>query len=353
VRSTKSLLVGAATVALTVTALAAAPSASAAPTPKAADAQAVRTLAARLGDRATAGTYLDQASGKVVVAVTDQASAQAVRSAGAIAKMVSRSSADLQKVTDGLYASARLPGTAWAVDPTTNQVLVSVDESVTGAKLAQVQSVVKRYGDAARLEHVAGVFRPFISGGDAIYGGNVRCSLGFNAQNSSGQQFFITAGHCGNVASTWYANSSRTTVLGTRVLSVFPGSGDYSIFQYTGSIARPGNVDLYNGSTQDITSAADPTVNQTVRRSGSTTGVHSGRVTALNQTVTYQGAGTVTGLIRTTVCAEPGDSGGSLFSTGSVALGLTSGGNGNCSSGGTTFFQPIVEALNARGLTVY
>jgi streptogrisin D len=353
VRSTKSLLVGVAAVALTAGALAPAPSASAAPTPKAADAQTVRALASRLGDQATAGTYVDLASGKLVVAVTDQAGAQAVRSAGAVAKLVTRSSADLRTVTDGLYASARLPGTAWAVDPTTNQVLVSVDDSVTGSKLAQVQSVVKRYGDAARLEHVAGVFRPFISGGDAIYGGNSRCSLGFNARNSSGQQFFVTAGHCGNIASTWYANSSHTTVLGTRVVSVFPGSGDYSIFQYTGSIARPGNVDLYNGGFQDIASAANPTVNQSVRRSGSTTGVHSGRVTALNQTVTYTGSGTVTGLIRTTVCAEPGDSGGSLFSTGSVALGLTSGGSGNCRTGGTTFFQPVVEALNARGLTVY
>ena len=37
--------------------------------------------------------------------------------------------------------------------------------------------------------------------------------------------------------------------------------------------------------------------------------------------------GTVTGMIRTTVCAEPGDSGGALFA-GNTALGLTSGGSG-------------------------
>ena len=66
-------------------------------------------------------------------------------------------------------------------------------------------------------------------------------------------------------------------------------------------------------------------------------------MTALNATVNYA-EGTVTGLIRTTVCAEPGDSGGSLYS-GTVAYGLTSGGSGNCSSGGTTFFQPVTEAL--------
>ncbi|WP_241780208.1 trypsin-like serine protease, partial [Streptomyces wadayamensis] len=51
------------------------------------------------------------------------------------------------------------------------------------------------------------------------------------------------------------------------------------------------------------------------------------------------------------VCAEPGDSGGALFA-GSTALGLTSGGSGNCSSGGTTFFQPVTEALSAYGVSI-
>jgi streptogrisin D len=350
VRSTKSLLIGVATAGLAAAALFAAPSAQAATSPAALDGQAATTLANRLGADKTAGTYIDRATGRTVVTVTDAATADTVRASGAVAKLVTRSSADLTRVTDGLYASARLPGTAWAVDPTTNQVLVSVDDTVTGAKLAKVQSVVARYGAAARLEHVAGAFRPFISGGDAIYGGNARCSLGFNAHNSSGTAFFVTAGHCGNIAATWYANSSHTTVLGNRVLSVFPGSGDYSVFQYTGSVSHPSAVDLYSGS-RSITSAANPTVGQSVSRSGSTTGVHSGTVTALNQTVTYQGSGTVTGLTRTTVCAEPGDSGGSLFA-GNTALGLTSGGSGNCTRGGTTFFQPVLEALNARSLSV-
>jgi streptogrisin D len=36
-----------------------------------------------------------------------------------------------------------------------------------------------------------------------------------------------------------------------------------------------------------------------------------------------------------------------------VALGLTSGGSGNCSSGGTTFFQPVTEPLSVYGVSVY
>ena len=81
------------------------------------------------------------------------------------------------------------------------------------------------------------------------------------------------------------------------------------------------------------------------------TGTHSGVVTQLNGTVRYA-EGTVTGLIRTTVCAEGGDSGGSLYA-GTVAYGLTSGGSGNCSSGGVTYFQPVTEPLGVYGVSVY
>jgi S1-C subfamily serine protease len=75
-------------------------------------------------------------------------------------------------------------------------------------------------------------------------------------------------------------------------------------------------------------------------------------VTALNVTVHYTGGGTVRGLIQTTVCAEPGDSGGPLYD-GNLAIGLTSGGSGDCKSGGTTFFQPVTAALSAYNVSVY
>jgi streptogrisin D len=70
----------------------------------------------------------------------------------------------------------------------------------------------------------------------------------------------------------------------------------------------------------------------------------------VNASVTYQ-EGTVDGLIDTNVCAEPGDSGGSL-SDGSTALGLPSGGSGDCGSGGETFFQPVPAALSALGASI-
>ena len=181
-----------------------------------------------------------------------------------------------------------------------------------------------------------------IAGGDAIYAGGGRCSLGFNVRSGS-TYYFLTAGHCTNIGTTWYANSASTTVLGTRAGTSFPGN-DYGIVRYTSIASRRRHRLPVQRQLPDITGAGNAGVGQTVTRRGSTTGMRSGRVTALNATVNYA-EGTVTGLIRTNVCAEPGDSGGPLYA-GTTALGLTSGGSGNCTTGGTTFFQPVTEALS-------
>ncbi|GAA1375358.1 S1 family peptidase [Catellatospora chokoriensis] len=297
----------------------------------------------------SAGVYQDNA-GKIVVTVTDSASADRVRAAGGVARLVARSAAQLNGAKAELDRLARISGTSWYTDPISNQVVVTADSTVTGSKLAKLKAVTDRLGDAVRVETTAGTLSPTISGGNAIYGGGSRCSLGFNVRSASGVYYFLTAGHCTNLATSWYANSARTQLIGTRVGTSFPGN-DYGIVRYDSSISHPGDVYLYNGSYQDITSAGNATVNQTVYRSGSTTGLRSGRVLGTGATVNYP-QGTVTGLIRTNVCAEGGDSGGSLFA-GTVALGLTSGGSGNCSSGGTTYFQPVTEPLSVYGVSVY
>jgi streptogrisin D len=310
-----------------------------------ANAASADTLVAKLGDT-SAGTYVD-ASGQMVVTVTDRAAAESVTAAGAVPKLVARSGAQLAAATADLDRSVSIPGTAWATDPMTNQVVVSYDTTVTGAKLAQLQAAVARLGDAVRVEAAPGVLSTRIAGGQAIYSGGYRCSLGFNVRRGS-TYYFLTAGHCGNIGSAWYANSARTQRIGTRTGSSFPGN-DYAIIQFAAGVAHPSSVYLYGGS-QTITRAANAVVNQTVTRSGSTTRVRSGRVTGLNATVNYA-EGRVSGLIRTTVCAEGGDSGGSLFA-GSTALGLTSGGSGNCSVGGTTYFQPVTEPMSVYGVTI-
>jgi len=39
--------------------------------------------------------------------------------------------------------------------------------------------------------------------------------------------------------------------------------------------------------------------------------------------------------------------------SGTRAYGLTSGGSGNCTFGGTTYFQPVTEPLSVYGVSVY
>ncbi|MEV0122850.1 S1 family peptidase [Streptomyces sp. NPDC050703] len=273
------------------------------------------------------------------------AGALAVPAASAHDGTTTFSASQLEQASDAVL-DADVAGTAWGVDPKTKQVVVTADSTVSKAEIAALKAAAGSNADALKIERTPGKFQKYISGGDAIYSSTGRCSLGFNVRNGS-TYYFLTAGHCTDGASTWWSNSARTTVLGTTSGSSFP-TNDYGIVRYTNtSVTKSGTV-----GSQDITSAADPTVGQNVTRRGSTTGTHSGRVTALNQTVNYGGGDVVYGLIRTTVCAEPGDSGGPLYS-GSTALGLTSGGSGNCSSGGTTFFQPVTEALRAYNVSVY
>jgi streptogrisin D len=263
-----------------------------------------------------------------------------------------RTPAHVAAARAALENAGRLVGTAWAVDEASRKVVVDVFDNASPATAFRVEAIARGAGGAVRIHRASGTLTRRIAGGDAIYGGQYRCSLGFNVQSGSGTKYFLTAGHCGDIASTWYANSSKSQLLGSVAGSSFPGN-DYAIVRYdpNSPVSPAGTVDLYNGTSQDITSAANPFVGEPVRRSGSTTHVHSGMVQAVNATV-YYAEGTVRGLIKTNVCAEPGDSGGALFD-GPKALGLTSGGSGNCRTGGTTYFQPVIEALNAYGVSVY
>jgi len=242
----------------------------------------------------------------------------------------------------GAVDRSGVDGIAWYADAASGQVVVTADSSVSSAEIATLRRAAGAGAGALRIERTNGEFSPLLSAGDAIYGGQYRCSLGFNVRSGT-TYYFLTAGHCGSLVSTWYTNSGHTTLIGPTVNYSFPGN-DYALVRYDNtSLSHPGGFTV-----------GDAVVGESVTRRGSTTGTHTGRVTALNVTVRYSGnpGGRVSGLIQTTVCAEGGDSGGPLYD-GTKALGLTSGGSGNCSSGGTTFFQPVREAANAYGVTIY
>ncbi|MEU2436039.1 S1 family peptidase [Streptomyces rubradiris] len=317
-----------------------------------------------LGD-AFAGSYFDSGRQQLVVNVAggDGDVIGRAKKAGAVVRRVANSAAELGAATRTLKAEAAVPGSSWAVDPRTGKVLVTADSTVTGADWDRLRSAVRGLGPGmAALKRSAGTFRTFASGGDAVFsrarGGGVRCSLGFNVTVADGGPAFLTAGHCGVAAEKW-SDTQTGGPIATVDRATFPGEGDFALVTYDDPGTRaPGEVDTGDGRTVPIGRAAEATVGQAVFRMGSTTGLHDGRVTGLDATVNFRsetapgGVDTVTGLIRTDVCAEPGDSGGPLFTRDGGALGLTSGGSGDCTGGGETFFQPVTTALRATGATL-
>jgi streptogrisin D len=321
-------------------------------------------LASQLGD-AFAGSYYDSSKQQLVINVVGDNSnvVNQIEKAGAVAHQVQNSTSALQTAAKTLKSDATIPGTAWAVDPKTNKIQVTADSTVTGAKWNKLTSTVDSLGSGvAGVKKSGGTFKTFVSGGDAIFaqanGGGVRCSLGFNVTASDGSPAFLTAGHCGVAAKQW-SDSQNGQPIATVDQATFPGAGDFSLVKYDDPNTQAASeVNVGNGQTVQITQAAEATVGQQVLRMGSTTGLHDGSVTGLDATVNFQsetdpnGVDTVTGLIQTDVCAEAGDSGGSLFTQDGSAIGLTSGGSGDCTTGGETFFQPVTTALAAVGATL-
>ncbi|MEV0318855.1 S1 family peptidase [Streptomyces sp. NPDC050659] len=304
------------------------------------------TLAADLGGDG-AGWFYDAERRQLVMNVTDEQSASRARQQGAVARVVENSTAELKAAKGTLGEQASVPGTAWSIDPRTNKVSVVADRTVTGNDMARLKAAVDGMDGLVTVKRSAGEFKPFAEGGDAIFGGGSRCSLGFNV-TLQGEPAFLTAGHCGNISQAWTSDQEGGQPLGTVVESVFPES-DFALVKYDDPATEaPSSVDLQNGSQQEITQVAEASVGMQVVRSGSTTGTSEGTVTGLDATVNYGNGDIVDGLIQTDVCAEPGDSGGAMFS-GDAAVGLTSGGSGDCTQGGETFFQPVSDALAATG----
>ncbi|TXS52690.1 S1 family peptidase [Streptomyces sp. t39] len=316
----------------------------------AAESAAVRVepKARQAAGAAYGGSWFDAASGNLTVAVTDPGKAAAVRATGADTRVVQHTERRLDSVKAAIDALPAPDGvSSWHVDPKSNRVVVSVVAS------ERSDNDVRRFLDRARaagpvaVTEVAEAPRTFAAGtvgGDPYYTGNVRCSIGFSVHGG-----FVTAGHCGpqgQAVRGWDGSH-----IGHFQGSSFPGD-DYA-WVSVGSGWWTVPVVLGWGTVPDqlVRGSNEASIGASVCRSGSTTRWHCGNVLAKNETVNYS-QGAVHQMTKTSVCAEPGDSGGSFIS-GDQAQGVTSGGWGNCSGGGQTWHQPINEILGRYGLRLH
>ncbi|PDP86807.1 serine protease [Glycomyces fuscus] len=293
------------------------------------------------------GSLFDTETLELTVLVTDAAAVDAVEATGAEATVVTHGAEGLTEVVEDLN-SAEAPASVlgWYPDVESDTVVVEVLEG-SDADVTALLADAGVDASAVRVEEAEEAPQVYadIIGGLAYYMGG-RCSVGFPATNSAGQAGFVTAGHCGTVGTSVTIGNGR----GTFERSVFPGN-DAAFVRGTSNFTLTNLVSRYNsGGYQSVTGASQAPAGSAVCRSGSTTGWHCGTIQARNQTVRYP-QGTVYSLTRTNVCAEPGDSGGSFIS-GSQAQGVTSGGSGNCSSGGTTYYQEVAPMISSWGVRI-
>jgi streptogrisin C len=306
-----------------------------------------KRLRAALGTK-FAGAWIPAGKQRLMVAVTDAKAAATVRADGAEATVVARDERRLLAAKEALDSrAARAPKGihSWYVDPASNTVVVLAASAAQPAATA----FVKTSGvDAAAVRVVSTTEEaphPMfdVRGGDQyVINGNTLCSIGFSVNGG-----FVTAGHCGSVGSPTlgFNNVAQGTFRG----SSFPGN-DYAWVQTNGSWTPRPLVNNYAGGNVTVAGSQEAPIGSSVCRSGRTTGWRCGTIQAKNVSVSYP-QGVVSGLTQTDACAEGGDSGGSWI-TGDQAQGVTSGGSGNCTSGGTTFFQPVNEILGAFGLSL-
>lgn len=311
----------------------------------------VAPKAEKAAGAAYAGSWFDAAKGRLTVAVTKSASATeraAVEASGADLRTVERSARQLDAAKariDKLDAPEAV--TSWHVDPAANTVVVSVVGAERADNDVQTFLAKARETGPVTVKSVAAPARTFAAGtvgGDPYYTGNVRCSIGFSVYGG-----FVTAGHCGQAGAG--VSGWDGSYIGTFQGSSFPGDDYAWVSVGSGWWTVPVVLGWGTVSDQLVRGSNVAPVGTSICRSGSTSHWHCGAVLALNETVNYS-QGAVYQMTKTSVCAEPGDSGGSFIS-GDQAQGVTSGGWGNCSSGGETWFQPINEILNRYGLRLH
>lgn len=316
------------------------------------DATGLEPVARRAAGTAFGGSWFDADAGELTVALTSDAApstVRAVRATGAQVRTVEHSARQLDAAkarVDRLDAPAGVSG--WRVDHSANTVVVDVVESERADN--DVQSFLERAREAGpvTVRSVPSAPQTFAAGtvgGDPYYTGNVRCSIGFSVHGG-----FVTAGHCGRAGAG--VSGWDGSYIGTFQGSSFPDNDYAWVSVGSGWWTVPVVLGWGTVSDQLVRGSNVAPVGASICRSGSTTHWHCGTVLAHNETVNYSDGSVVHQLTKTSVCAEPGDSGGSFIS-GDQAQGVTSGGWGNCSGGGETWFQPVNEILNRYGLTLH
>lgn len=320
-----------------------------------------------------AGAWFDPADLKFVVATTDKEKADLIQINGARSVLVKRNMQQLNGIVQQLDQAAvwlseeqKLFIWEWGVDVKTNSVVVTIQADNPQA-LAAARAFIKKSGaDASAIRIDQSAQEPpklfyDVRGGDQYTNTTDQpiCSIGFSVNGG-----YITAGHCSGGTMGDAVNGYNGVPQGAFAGSVYPGE-DRAWVSVNGSwtpepcVGPASNSDRNCNDSPNVKvfGSQETAIGNTVCRYGRTTnGPHCGVIQAKNQTVNFQKleggcCDTVSNLTKTDACAEPGDSGGP-FVWNNQGQGTLTGGTGDCTTSGTTYFYPINRSLNGFSLTL-
>ncbi|WP_326826168.1 S1 family peptidase [Streptosporangium sp. NBC_01756] len=308
------------------------------------EAQLRRRLGADFG-----GSWLSGSRAQtLVVATVDPADLPLIATMGAQGELVSRSLAQLDATLAEVDAalSAHDSGLVRYIDVKINKIVVLSDTPAATEDVMDAAGV-----DPVAVRVVLSAERPQplsdLVGGDAYYAGpTTRCSVGFSVVHGT-QNGFVSAGHCGTAGRTTLGFNRAAQ--GIFQASTFPVS-DFAWVSVNSDWTPKPAVNNGSGGVVSVAGSRPAIEGASVCRSGSASGWHCGLILQRGASVAYA-QGIISELVRTNVCAEAGDSGGSFISV-DQAQGIASGGSGDCTVGGATYFQPINEILTAYGLSL-
>jgi streptogrisin D len=327
------------------------------------DASATR-MVSQLGGQAV-GFYFDSKTNRYVVPVSSATAASRVSAAGGVPKLVRYGHGQLESIKSAV-ASARIDGTFWHTDVSDDQIVIEVVPNMSSTGLERINALVARFGNAVRLSHLSEIptFTSSVQyGGYGMYAPDgpdmyFACSQAFNVHNSAGTNYWLSAGHCvidAGTSTPWYRDTGLTTTMGQPSQWSLGSSGDYSVIRYTNTnLTHPGEVSLYNGHIQPVTSLGDPTVGESVTKVGQTTDATTGSVISTDWSGTIGGIA-LTNMIETSACVNSGDSGGALMhitdSSHAIALGMVSAAYAD-DQGCISIYNKIKPVMTAFGLSL-
>ncbi|TMQ96271.1 S1 family peptidase, partial [Actinomadura soli] len=347
---------------------------------------AVESRARRAAGRSFAGAWLNGDGSSLMVAVTDQRVAPAVRAAGGNPKLVAHRRGELEIARLKLRAhndktsgktSGKATGTVvrgWHIDLARNRVVV---QAAPGKQAAAARWVAAAGVPAGLVAYDTGQ-APLkaaadVRGGDSFTNSfsKRKCTAGFTVKpllnvDVLGTDGFITAGHCVDKGNFVDLDDSLIPGVGRTNQSPFPLPGtppvnsqtqlrDRAFVQFNPGLGTQALPTARSGlfTTIPIVGSQAAGVGSVVCSYGRSSGYRCGPLLStfqdvivdLRDDIDNRGSPTILDVHTARFCSSPGDSGGPVITPEGQAQGTVVG--SNCTGVGlTSVYQPINRSMN-------